>query len=153
MVIPTTWSGRMKAQAVRAADRVGPMASSAREGAYHRLEDARFWAAPKLDHAAHSVEDQLAPRLSMLLAQAARRVEPTPMKVKSRSWPTMILFAGLAVGAAGFVMYRRNAQHWAEVMKSSADEAKSKVGETAESMGSMGEKPSKRTDEVPGKKP
>ncbi|GES04429.1 hypothetical protein Acor_64970 [Acrocarpospora corrugata] len=151
MVLPTTWSGRMKAQAVRAADKVGPMASNAREGAYSRFEDARVWAAPKLDHAAHSVEDQLAPRLSALLAQTARRVDPTPMKMQTRTnWPSLVLLGGLALGAIGFVMYRRNAQHWADVMKNSADETKRKVGEAADS---MEEKLGKRTDEVTGRKP
>ncbi|GIH23346.1 hypothetical protein Aph01nite_16560 [Acrocarpospora phusangensis] len=150
MVLPQTWQGRMKAQAIRAADRAGPMASSARENAYARIQDARVWAAPKLKHAARSVEYQLAPRVSMMLEEASRRVDPTPMQMRTRSsWPTMVLFGGMALGAIGFMMYRRNAQHWAEVMRTSADEVKAKAEEATESMKPQGS----RKDGVSGKKP
>src|SRR4051794_38874933 len=80
MVIPiaATRMGRMKAQAMRTADQVRPVANTAREVAAHRIEDARVWAAPKLDRAAHSVEEQIAPKVSAFLARAAERVDPAP---------------------------------------------------------------------------
>ncbi|WP_214108122.1 hypothetical protein [Acrocarpospora catenulata] len=149
VVMPETRMGRVKAQAVRAADRVGPMASSARdmamsardlassarEGTYSRIEEVRLWAAPRLDQAAHTVEDQLAPRLSSMLSQAARRVDPAPMPVRGRGmWPMMVFLGGLALGAVGFLMYRRNARHWADVMKESAEESRQQAEEMSRPM-------------------
>ncbi|MEU7001498.1 hypothetical protein [Nonomuraea sp. NPDC046570] len=125
--MPHTWTGRMKAQARRAGYRLGPMAGQAKVAAAHRIEDARYWAAPRLDHAAHRVEDQIAPRVSALLIQAAEKMYPTP--AKSRRWPIMILLAGLALGAAGYVFYRRNAQQWTDHMKDSASDASQWVSE------------------------
>lgn len=112
-----------------ASERVGPMALQARDAAGHARETAgdrffhaREWAAPKLDAAAHSVEEQIAPRLSALLSQAADKIDPAP-RVKSRRWPTLLLFTGLAVGAIGFVLYRKSTDQWTESMKESASDA------------------------------
>ncbi|MFE3454925.1 YtxH domain-containing protein [Nonomuraea sp. NPDC059194] len=127
--IPTTWSGRMKAQAMRAGDRIAPMTDQAKVAAAHRIEDARYWVAPKLEGAAHRVEDQLAPMVSSMLSQAARRIDPTP--VRSRRWPVMTLLAGMALGAVGYMFYRRNAQQWTDHMKDSASDASRWVSERA----------------------
>ncbi|GHH65283.1 hypothetical protein GCM10017673_09110 [Streptosporangium violaceochromogenes] len=133
IVVPDTRLGHMKARMSRAADlaseRVGPMALQARDAAGHaretagdRLFHAREWAAPKLDAAAQSVEEQIAPRVSALLSQAACKVDPKP-RVTSRRWPTLLLFTGLAVGAIGFALYRKSTDQWTESMKESASDA------------------------------
>jgi hypothetical protein len=129
VIVPQTWPGRVMAQLMRARQRVGPMAGSARDQAAHRIVDARSWAAPRLDRAAHSVEAELAPRVSSMLSEAARRVDPTP--VKPRRWPMMVLISGLALGVAGYAMYRRNAQQWTDTMKGTAADASQWVGDKA----------------------
>ena len=111
----------MKARAVRTGRQMAPMADQAKVVAAHRIEDARYWAAPRLEEAAHRVEDQLAPKVSAMLVNAADRIDPTPRR--SRQWPVMILMTGLAVSAIGYLFYRRNAQQWTEHMKDSAADA------------------------------
>lgn len=142
--VPTTWTGRVKAQAVRTGRRMAPVADQARIAAEQarlaaeqakiaanrRVEDARMWAAPMLENAAHRVEDQLAPAVSSMLTTAADRVNPA--RTKSRRWPMLALVAGIALGAAGYMAYRRNAQQWTEHMKDSASDASRWMGEKAD---------------------
>src|SRR5262245_34457214 len=153
-----SWMGRMKVQAGRAADRVGPMASNAREVAAHKVIDARIWAAPKLDQAAHSVEDQLAPRVSAFLTQAAQRVDPAP--VRSRKWPIIAMLCGLVAGAIGFVLYRNNnGSAWLRGLKdhvkdTTADTAKwtgDKVESAGDKIESTTDTAGRKADEVSGK--
>ncbi|GAA3443215.1 hypothetical protein Pve01_54610 [Planomonospora venezuelensis] len=122
-----------KNQLMRAAERVGPMAAHARETARHaaaeKIIDARGWAAPRLDAAAHSFEDQLAPRITAMLSQAATKIDPAP-RTRTR-WPMLLLITGVAVGAAGFAMYRRNTEQWADSMKGSAADASHWVSDKA----------------------
>ncbi|MEU3167212.1 hypothetical protein [Streptosporangium sp. NPDC006930] len=168
IVAPERRLRHVKAQAVRAADRVGPMASHARDAASQHAHDvalqardvagqaremagqareaagqargvasekiivARGWAAPRLDAAAHSIEEQLAPRLSAALSQAAARIDPTP--VKSRKTPMFLLFTGIAIAAAGYVLYRKNADQWADTLKESASDASQWVGQKTEAV-------------------
>jgi hypothetical protein len=149
--VPATWKGRIKAQAMKTGQRMTPMAAQARMAAGqariaaeqariaaeqariaagHRIEDARYWAAPILEDVAHRVEDQLAPKVSSMLTAAAERIDPTP--ARSRRWPMMILMTGLAIGAIGYLTYRRNAQEWTEQMKESATDASRWVSEKAD---------------------
>ncbi|WP_327088426.1 hypothetical protein OIE66_39930 [Nonomuraea sp. NBC_01738] len=128
--VPETWMGWAKVQAMRAGRRIGPMADQAKVAAAHRIEDARYWAAPRLEDAAHRVEDQIAPAVSAMLAQAANKVDPTPPK--SRRWPIIVLLTGLAVCAMGYMFYRRNAQQWTDHMKDSASDASQWVSDRAD---------------------
>lgn len=129
IVVPDTWMGRMKARAVRTGRQMAPMADQAKVVTAQRMEDARYWAAPRLEEAAHRVEDELAPKVSAMLAAVADRIDPTPRR--SRQWPVMILMTGLAVGTIGYLVYRRNAQQWTEHMKDSAADASRWAGDTA----------------------
>ncbi|TMR99397.1 YtxH domain-containing protein [Nonomuraea basaltis] len=150
MEVPATWMGRVKAQAVRTGRRMAPMADQARTATAHRIEDARYWAAPRLESAAHGFEDQVAPKVSSMLTTAARKIDPTPSR--SRQWPAFILVTGLAVGAIGYLFYRRNAQQWTEHMKDSASDASRWVNEkaerTAEASDQMAADASSKADET-----
>lgn len=116
IVVPqATPLDRVRSQAAWAMDRVGPAAVTARDVAAHTIEDARVWAAPRLERAAHAVEERIAPRVSAMLSDAARLVDPGgPVKAKRR-WPVLTLLAGVALGVAGYLMYRNN-QRWVEAM-------------------------------------
>jgi hypothetical protein len=107
-----------------------PMADQAKVAAAHRIEDARYWAAPRLESAAHGFEEQIAPKVSSMLTNAARRIDPKPSR--SRRWPMLALLTGLAVGTIGYMFYRRNAQQWTEHMKDSASDASRWVNEKAD---------------------
>ncbi|MEV0971660.1 hypothetical protein [Microtetraspora glauca] len=171
--IPRTRLGRMKAQVSPMVNKVtpiagkvspmvgkvSPMVGNARDVTATRITDARVWAAPKLDQAAHSVEEQLAPMVSSFLAGAARRVEPTPVARARRRWPILMLFAGLAIGAIGAVMYRNRSEQWAESMKETASETTRWAGEKAEHAGTRaaekakqaGSRTGDKADEIAGK--
>jgi hypothetical protein len=141
--------GRIKARAMNTGQRMAPMADQAKVAAAQRFEDARYWAAPRLESAAHGFEDQVAPKVSSMLSSAAKRIDPKSSR--SRRWPTLILLTGLAVGAIGYMFYRRNAQQWTEHMKDSASDASRWVGEkadrTAHSADRMAANMSNRTDQ------
>ncbi|NUR91067.1 MAG: hypothetical protein HOY71_43925 [Nonomuraea sp.] len=127
---PATWMGRMKAQAVKTGQKLGPMADQAKVVTAQRIEEARYWAAPRLEDAAHRVEDDFAPKVSQMMTKAAKKIDPTP--AKSRRWPVIVLMTGLAVGTVGYLFYRRNAQQWTDHMKDSASDASQWVSETAD---------------------
>ncbi|WP_067173558.1 YtxH domain-containing protein [Microtetraspora niveoalba] len=139
--------------------KVTPMMGNARDVTATRITDARVWAAPKLDQAACTVEEQLAPRVSSLLHEAARRVDPGMMARTRRRWPMLMLFAGLAIGVAGAVMYRNRSGRWTESMKDTAAEATRWAGEKAEQAGARaggkaeqaGGKVGGKADEIAGK--
>ncbi|WP_157594632.1 hypothetical protein [Streptosporangium amethystogenes] len=144
IVAPERRLRHAKAQAVLVADRVSPLAGQARDVAGQALEMAdharnvagekiivvRGWAAPRLDAAAHSIEEQLAPKLSAALSQAAARIDPKP--TKSRGWPMALLVTGVAIGAAGYALYRKNADQWADTLKDSTSDTSQWVGHKTE---------------------
>ncbi|MFF4416116.1 hypothetical protein ACFYY8_26625 [Streptosporangium sp. NPDC001559] len=162
----------MKAQVNRvgdlASEKVGPMASQARDAAGHardaaayargsagdKIYVAREWAAPKLDAAAHSFEEQIAPKVSALLSQAASRVDPRP-PVRSRKWPMLLLFTGLAVGAVGFALYRKNSEQWTDAMKENAAGASrwatDKARATSEKVSDMADEAASKVEAKAGK--
>lgn len=128
IVVPRTRLDQIKTQATRAAERVGPMAVGAREAAVHTVDDARVWAAPKLERAAHAVEEQIAPRVSAMLSDAAKAVDPKKSVRSRRRWPVLTLITGVALGAVGYMMYRNN-QQWTEAMKETGMEAGNRIGD------------------------
>ncbi|MCF6471933.1 hypothetical protein FAF44_26595 [Nonomuraea sp. MG754425] len=144
----------MKTQAVKTGHRMQPVAGQAKVAAAHRIEDARYWAAPRLESAAHGFEDQIAPRVSSMLTAAARRIDPRP--ARSRRWPMFVLLTGAAVGAIGYMFYRRNAEQWTEHMKESASDASRWVDEKADrtsgSTNRMASKVSDKADEASRKR-
>jgi uncharacterized protein (DUF2342 family) len=66
----------------QAAQRVGPMAKSAREGAANRIHGARGWAAPRIEQAAHTVRQDVGPKVSSILEATAQRIEPAQTQAK-----------------------------------------------------------------------
>ncbi|MFC4530968.1 hypothetical protein [Sphaerisporangium dianthi] len=122
------------------------MAQTAREVAAHRIEDARVWAAPMLDRAAHSVEEQIAPKVSAFLVRAAERVDPAPSIKRRNRWSMLALAAGVAACAVGIVLYRNNARQWNDTMKDTGADASRWSGGRVEDTGGA-EEGGMRTDE------
>ncbi|TKK84387.1 hypothetical protein FDA94_30085 [Herbidospora galbida] len=164
---PDTWASRAKHSAYRTANKVGPMAGmardsaigmagnardyagSARDVASSRLEDARYWAAPRLDHAAVSFEEQIAPRVAAMMAEMARRIDPAPPIVRRRTrMPMMVLLGGLAMGAIGFALYKRNARQWADTMSDTKEAVRGKVEHVRHRAQQAGETMEQKADEM-----
>ena len=98
-------------QARRAAAQARPMTAGARTAACKGIHHARVWAAPRLEHTGHTLEDQVAPRMAAVLSAAAQRIEPAPVR-RRRRWPVLaaglITAAGLSATAA-YLLKRRAA--------------------------------------------
>lgn len=127
--IPQARLDRVKSQAAWAIGKVGPAAVNARDVAVHTIEDARVWAAPRLERAAHTVEEQLAPKVSTMLSDAAKLVDPGKTVKARRRWPILTLVTGVALGAIGYLMYRNN-QQWVDSMTDTGNGVRERVAET-----------------------
>jgi hypothetical protein len=117
--MPATQLSRVQELARDQAERIGPYAQAARDNAALRLHQAREWSAPRLETAAHRVEDTVAPRVAGILSATAQRVEPEPKAARSRvrRIPRSVLIVGAgALGAVvAYGIYRiRQASHEAE---------------------------------------
>ncbi len=96
------WRARKIAmQASRLADRAGPMSRKAAIGAagWAKPKVGRFraWMAVRAVRSGVSMQENVAPRISAVLAATARRLDPPAPQ--ARRWPKV--FAGTALLAAG----------------------------------------------------
>jgi hypothetical protein len=84
-----------------AAPRIEQAAQALQETVAPRIEQgvnqARGWAAPRIGQAAHALQETVAPKVSEVLSATAQRIEPTT-QAKRRMWPR--LMAVLAVASA-----------------------------------------------------
>ena len=86
------------AQAVPVGKRAG---ATAVEGVRQGVQDAREWAAPRLDDAADAVTTTVAPKVSSALHATAEQVRPTAKSgTRWLDW-RLLLGAGIALAAAG----------------------------------------------------
>lgn len=117
-------------RARRSATRVTPLARNAsttaaqgvqdaRDWAAPRIEQgvqqARGWAAPRIEHAAQALEETVAPKVSEVLTATAHRIEPADQadQAKRRRWPLLVAVfavATVAGGAIATILRRRAAQ-------------------------------------------
>ena len=150
-VIPRTISrerlDRVRSQAAWAIGKVGPAAVTARDVAAHKIEDARVWAAPRLERAAHTVEEQLAPKVSAMLSDAAKVVDPGRTARAKRRWPMLTLVTGVALGAIGYMMYRNN-QQWVDSMRETGNGIGEKVAETTQKAAATGERAAEASERL-----
>ncbi len=68
--------------AQQAAQQLAPLAKSARENAAGRIHDARVWAAPRVEQAASTVQENVAPKVTAALQVTAQRLHPSPEELK-----------------------------------------------------------------------
>ncbi|CAL9491528.1 hypothetical protein SUDANB121_03263 [Nocardiopsis dassonvillei] len=149
---------RLQVLAKDQADRFGPYADQAREQAARTLLQARGWTAPRLETAAHRVEDTVAPRVVGLLTAAAQRVDPKPARrgLGGRRVPRGVLVGGAAL-VGGVIVYSlirmRQASQDAE-WQEHLDQAREQVRETRENLeekvGKAAEKAAEKTGKAAG---
>lgn len=92
-------------QARQAAVQAGPLTSSAKATARHRVYRMRAWTAPRLVSSGRALEERVAPKMSKMMSTAARRIDPDSRK--RRRWPFLIAGIVTLVAAAGAAMKRR----------------------------------------------
>jgi hypothetical protein len=68
------------------------------------------------------VEERIAPRVSAMLSDAAKAVDPGKTARAKRRWPVLTLVTGVALGAIGYVMYRNN-QSWVDSVTEAGEAA------------------------------
>ena len=153
LAIPRERLDQVRTQTVKAVEKVGPLASQARDVASRRIEDARVWAAPRLERAAHTVEERIAPRVSAMLSDAAKAVDPGKTARAKRRWPVLTLVTGVALGAIGYVMYRNN-QSWVDSVTEAGEAAAlagEKVAETSRRAAATGERAAEKAERFSGR--
>jgi hypothetical protein len=115
----------MRRRARKAADRAAPIArqavpiarqasTAARQGgqdamawAVPRVDEARSWAAPKLERTGIAVRDNIAPKISDALVTAAHRLDAKPPR--KRRWPRLLIGLALltAIASVAAAILRR----------------------------------------------
>jgi hypothetical protein len=96
-------------RARQASTQVTPLAQSARQTARDGVHGARVWAAPRVEHSGHVLQEtfehsghvlqeRVAPKVSDMLAATARRLEPDE-PIRRRRWPKVL--AGIVMLGVG----------------------------------------------------
>jgi hypothetical protein len=85
------------------------------------VHDARGWAAPRIEQAAHALEETVAPKVSGMLTATARRVDPSSGSSSSGRRRWLRLLAGVTLvsalgGIVAAIARKRNAMPSGEVM-------------------------------------
>jgi hypothetical protein len=89
-------AARVRAQqaAQQAAQQLGPIAKGARDNAAEKIHVARVWAAPRIEQAAQTMQENVAPKVSAVLQEnvapkvsaaltaTAQRLEPAPRELR-----------------------------------------------------------------------
>lgn len=100
---------RQPDRARQAAAQMAPLARSAQLTAQQGVYSARAWAAPRLERMGQALQDEVAPRMNVMLSATARRIDPA--RPPRRRWPVvaagMLVIAGGSAAAAA-MLNRRN---------------------------------------------
>jgi hypothetical protein len=91
---------RVQARALQAKEQFTPLARSAQLTASQGVQQARSWAAPRVEQAGVAVQERIAPAVSAAMITTARRMQPVEVKNRRR-WP--VLLAGIVTVSAGAV--------------------------------------------------
>lgn len=91
---------RAQGRALQAKEQFTPLARSAQLTASQGVQQARFWAAPRVEQAGVTVQERIAPAVSSAMISTARRMQPVPPRSRRR-WPVIV--AGIVTVSAGAV--------------------------------------------------
>ena len=89
---------RAQGRALQAKEQFTPMAKSAQLTASQGVQQARSWAAPRVEQAGVAVQERVAPKVSSAMIATARKMQPAPARSRRR-WP-VILAGAVTVSAA-----------------------------------------------------
>jgi hypothetical protein len=91
---------RVQGRALQAKEQFTPLAKSAQLTASQGVQQARTWAAPRIEQAGVAVQEQIAPKVSSAMVATARRVQPVAPRGRRR-WPVIV--AGVVTVSAAAV--------------------------------------------------
>jgi hypothetical protein len=87
-------------RALEAKEQFTPLARSAQLTANQGVEQARTWAAPRVEQAGVAVQERIAPAVSSAMIATAHRIQPVTVQ-RRRRWPVIV--AGIVTVGAGCV--------------------------------------------------
>jgi hypothetical protein len=90
----------LQGRALQAKEQFTPLAKSAQLTASQGVQQARSWAAPRVEQAGIAVQERIAPKVSTAMIATAHRMQPATAR-RRRLWPTIL--AGIVTVAAGAV--------------------------------------------------
>jgi hypothetical protein len=93
-------AAQAKAAAAQAKEQFTPLAKSAQLTASQGVQQARVWAAPRVEQAGVAVQERIAPAVSTAMITTARRIQPVPTRSRRR-WPAIL--AGIVTLSAAAV--------------------------------------------------
>lgn len=107
------------AQLKPAAERAKPLARSTGQAARRQLLRGRAWAAPRVEHSGQVLQDTVAPKVSAMMSEAARRLDPAQPR---RGWRKPVgLVATLTAAAGAVAAFLRNRNKPANPMAPTGD--------------------------------
>ncbi len=89
---------RVQGRALQAKEQFTPLARSAQLTASQGVQQARTWAAPRVEQAGMAVQERIAPSVSAAMIATARRIQPASAR-RRRRWP--VILAGVVTVGAG----------------------------------------------------
>jgi hypothetical protein len=89
---------RARLATTQATTQFTPLARSAQLTLGRGVYGARVWAAPRVEATGVAVQERLAPKVSSVMIETARRLQP-PQAARRRRWP--VVAGGIALLAAG----------------------------------------------------
>ncbi len=90
----------LQGRALQAKEQFTPLAKSAQLTASQGVQQARSWAAPRVEQAGIAVQDSIAPKVSSAMIATARRMQPVSVR-RRRRWPAIL--AGVVTASAAAV--------------------------------------------------
>lgn len=93
------------AQLKPAAERARPLAKSTGEAARRQVLKTRAWVAPQVKRSGQALQDTVAPKLSAMLASAAKRIDPA--QPRQRRWKKPAGLATLTAAGGAVVAFLR----------------------------------------------
>ncbi len=95
------------AQLKPAAERAKPIAKTTGQAARRQLLRTRAWAAPRVEHSGQVLQDTVAPKVSAMMSEAARRLDPA--QPRQRGWRKPVgLVATLTAAGGAVAAFLRN---------------------------------------------
>jgi hypothetical protein len=91
---------RVQGRALQAKEQFTPLARSAQLTASQGVQQARSWAAPRVEQAGVAVQERIAPKVSTAMIATAHRMQPATAR-RRRLWPAIL--AGIVTVSAGAV--------------------------------------------------
>jgi hypothetical protein len=110
------------AQLKPAAERAKPLAKNTGEAARRQLLKTRAWVAPQVKRSGQALQDTVAPKLSAMLASAAKRIDPS--QPRHRRWKKPVGLATLTAASGAVAAFLRGRSKPASTTSGQADTIK-----------------------------